>query len=193
MATAHARKLPHIHAVGQPTFITWNLHGSIPAGRVFPEGATAGQAFVAMDQLLDNARSGPLYLKMPEIAGIIVEALQYREHVLKNFDLHAWVIMANHVHILITPHVGVSAIMRSLKRHTAREANRILGLTGQPFWNVESYDHLVRSGQEFKRIAAYIEMNPVKAGVAAAPEDYPWSSAYVRQAGSLRRVANPPF
>ena len=53
----------------------------------------------------------------------------------------------------------------------------MLGLVGQPFWQDESYDQLVRNRTEFDRIANYIEMNPVKAGLVAKPEDFPWSSA----------------
>lgn len=85
--------------------------------------------------------------------------------------------MPNHVHILITPLVEVSKLMQSLKRLTAREGNRIPGLTGQPFWQDESYDRLVRNQTELARITHYIEMNPVKAGLAAVPEEFPWSSA----------------
>ena len=53
----------------------------------------------------------------------------------------------------------------------------MLGLTGKPFWQDESYDRLVRDRLEFERIRRYIENNPVRAGLVAAPEDYPWSSA----------------
>ena len=67
--------------------------------------------------------------------------------------------------------------MQSLKRFTAREGNRLLGLTGQPFWQDESYDRLVRNGTEFERIWHYIEMNPVQAGLAATPDEFQWSSA----------------
>ena len=77
----------------------------------------------------------------------------------------------------MTPLVEVSKVMQSLKRFTAREGNRILGLTGRPFWQDESYDRLVRNQTEFQRIAHYIEMNPVKAGLAATPEEFAWSSA----------------
>jgi REP element-mobilizing transposase RayT len=172
----HARHLPHYHAIGQPIFLTWRLHGSLPANRSFPSAITSGQAFVAMDRLLDNARTGPLYLRQPELAAMVVEAIRYR-HDLEHYQLHAYVVMANHVHLLITPHVEVSRLMQSLKRFTAREGNRMLGLTGQPFWQDESYDRLVRDDTEFQRIVRYIEMNPVKAGLAANPEDFPWSSA----------------
>lgn len=68
--------------------------------------------------------------------------------------------------------------MQSLKLFTARQGNRILGLIGRPFWQDESYDRLVRNEAEFDRIALYIEMNPVRAGLAATPEDFPWSSAW---------------
>ena len=85
--------------------------------------------------------------------------------------------MANHIHVLITPHVEVSKLMHSLKRFTARKANQILGLTGQPFWQDESYDRLVRDELECRRITNYIEMNPVKAGLVTTPEAFPWSSA----------------
>jgi len=128
-----------------------------------------------MDRLLDNSRTGPLYLRKPEIAGMVVEAIRFRDQA--HYDLHDFVVMANHVHLLITPRVPVSKLMQSLKRYTAREANKILCLTGKPFWKHESYDRLVRDEREFQRIARYIAMNPVKAGLAALPEDFPWSSA----------------
>ena len=49
-------------------------------------------------------------------------------------------------------------------------------MTGQPFWQAESYDQLVRSQAEFDRIEAYIIQNPVRAGLAPSEEKYPWSS-----------------
>jgi REP element-mobilizing transposase RayT len=85
--------------------------------------------------------------------------------------------MANHVHLLITPHVDLAKITHSLKRFTAREANRLLGLTGKRFWQDESYDRLARDEVEFQRIRRYIEFNPVRAGLVTLPEHYPWSSA----------------
>jgi REP element-mobilizing transposase RayT len=173
----HTRHLPHYHAIDRPIFLTWRLHGSLPANRSFPSATTSGRAFVTMDRILDNARTGPLYLRQPELAAIVVEAIRYRQQDLKHYQLHAYVVMANHVHLLITPHVEVSRLMQSLKRFTAREGNRMLGQTGQPFWQDESYDRLVRDDTEFQRIVRYIEMNPVKAGLVAMPEDFSWSSA----------------
>src|SRR5204863_3496785 len=135
------------------------------------------QAFVPIDRLLDNARTGPQYLRLPEVAGMVSEAIAYRDRCMKHYQLHAWVVMPNHVHLLATPLVGVAMVMKSLKRFTAREGNRILSRTGQPFWQEESYDRMVRNDAEFERIVQYIEMNPVSAGLAASAEEFPWSSA----------------
>jgi REP element-mobilizing transposase RayT len=184
VAEFHRRRLPHDYSLGQPIFVTWRLHGSLPANRAFPAATTAGQAFLAMDRLLDTARTGPLHLRQPEIANMVVEAIRYREQDLRHYQLHSYVVMPNHVHLLMTPLAEVSKVMQSLKRFTAREGNRILGLTGKPFWQDESYDRLVRSGTEFQRVANYIEMNPVKCGLAATAEEFLWSSA--------RPIANRP-
>lgn len=130
-----------------------------------------------MDHILDSGQSGPLFLRQPEIAALIVDALNYRQSCLKHCELYAWVVMPNHVHVLLTPLISVSKLMHSLKRFTAAEANRILSRTGEPFWQRESYDRLVRTDREFERIARYIEMNPVMAGLASTPGQFPWSSA----------------
>jgi putative transposase len=195
--TFHERRLPHYHAIGRPIFLTWCLHGSLPAARSFPRATTSGQAFLAMDRLLDNARTGPLYLRQPEIAVMVVEAIHYQESALGHYRLHNYVVMGNHVHILVTPRVQVSKVMQSLKRFTGKEANGMLNRTGRPFWQDESYDRLVRDDAEFRRIRRYIEMNPVKAGLVTAPEEFPWSSAGIDnrpQVGSLpdKQVGNLP-
>jgi REP element-mobilizing transposase RayT len=175
--TFHSRRLPHYHSIGQPIFLTWRLHGSLPANRAFPAATTAGQAFLAMDRLLDTACTGPLYLRRPEFAKMVVKAIHYEEWDMRHCQLHTYVVMPNHVHLLMTPLVEVSKVTQSLKRFTAGEGNRILGLTGVPFWQDESYDRLVRDETEFQRIADYIEMNPVKCGMVSTAEEFLWSSA----------------
>jgi putative transposase len=173
----YERRLPHFEATHCPVFLTWRLHGTLPRNRTFPEEISSGRAFAAMDRLLDLEKSGALHLQVPEIADLTVEAFFHGANKLGFYELHAYVVMANHVHLLITPHVKLAKITHSLKRFTAREANRVLELTGKPFWQDESYDRLVRDGAELQRIQRYIEHNPVRAGLVAMPEDYPWSSA----------------
>jgi len=83
---------------------------------------------------------GPLWLKDPEIAKCIVDALHYGDERLGLYELIAFAVVANHVHILIRPKTELSRIMKTIKGFTAREANRILHRAGQPFWRDESFD-----------------------------------------------------
>jgi len=175
--TLSRRRLPHAYPQGQWLFVTWHLHGSLPHGRYPPPGkASAGKAFVWMDQYLDQASTGPLFLRRPELAQMVVQCL-HKGVALGHYQLGAFVVMVNHVHVLLLPIVNPSRLLQSLKGFTAREANRMLGRTGEPFWQAESYDHWVRDEKEHARVTAYIETNPVKAGLVECAEDYRWSSA----------------
>jgi putative DNA methylase len=130
-----------------------------------------------MDRLLDEARSGKVYLRQPAIADMVVEAIHYNADVLGHYELHAFVVMPNHVHLLITPSIELPKIMKSLESITAKRANTMLSLTGNRFWQDESYDHLVRDDREFEKIRRYIEINPVRAGLVRTSCEYRWSSA----------------
>jgi putative DNA methylase len=85
--------------------------------------------------------------------------------------------MPNHVHTLVTASVPLARLTKSLKGITAKKANAILGLTGRPVSQEESYDHVVRDKKEFERIWNYIEQNPVRAGLVREASEYRWSSA----------------
>ncbi len=175
--TFSRRRLPHISAPEHPVFLTWRLDDSLPFNRTFPAATlTSGQAFDAMDRLLDETRTGEFYLRQPAIADMIVEAIEYNANILEHFTLHAFVVMPNHVHLLVTSAVALPKLTKSLKGITAKRANATLGLTGKPFWQDESYDHLVREG-EFAKIGNYIEGNPVRAGLVREASEYRWSSA----------------
>jgi REP element-mobilizing transposase RayT len=174
---SYERRLPHWNVIGQPLFVTFRLAGSLPANRVFPPARlTSGKAFVAMDKLLDSSASGPLFLRQSKIAQIVVRALHDGQHRFQRYQVHAFVVMPNHVHLLVTPQVDARRWLGPLKGFTAHEANRILE-RHSPFWQDESSDHLVRHEQELRQVQRYIEYNPVKAGLVASPEDFPWSSA----------------
>lgn len=175
----YERRLPHWDIVGQPLFVTFRLHGSLPTHRPFAPAVVArsGKAFVAMDRLLDRCAGGPLYLQRQEIAELVVDALQDGERRFQRYQLLAFVVMPNHVHLLVTPKVAAALWLAPLKGFTAYAANGLLARHGQAFWQEESYDHLVRSDAEFERIRAYIEENPVSAGLVSQAGEHPWSSA----------------
>jgi REP element-mobilizing transposase RayT len=145
-----------------------------------------------MDRLLDESRSGSLYLLQPAIAEMIVEAIEYNAGSLRHYVLHAFVVMPNHVHLLVTPSVPLPRLTKSLKGITAKRANQILALTGRSFWQEESYDHLVRNQREFEKIRFYIEQNPVRAGLVKEASEYRWSSAGWATGGRPRTEGSAP-
>jgi len=130
-----------------------------------------------MDRILDRAATGPLFLRRREIASLVVTSLRDGDRQLHRYELHAFVVMPNHVHVLVTPKVVARQWLGPLKGFTAHQANDFQGIHGRAFWQDESYDHLVRSEVQFERIRAYIEQNPVTAGLAVTAEAFPWSSA----------------
>jgi hypothetical protein len=67
-------------------------------------------------------------------------------------------------------------IQHSINRWTSGICNKLLNRRG-PFWQRESYDHVVRDDGELERIIEYIHLNPVRAGLVQRPEDYAFSSA----------------
>ena len=179
------RRLPHLYRIGEPLFVTFRLHNSLPPNREFPARLPSGKAFVCMDRLLDEERAGPTYMRMPAVARVVIASI--RKGAPGDYLLHAWVVMPNHVHLLLTPNIEPSVVLRRLKGASARQANQLLGLTGQPFWQDESYDRLVRSQEEFERIENYVLQNPVRAGLARSEEEYPWSSIF--DSGGLKPAA----
>lgn len=91
--------------------------------------------------------------------------------------LHAYCLMTNHVHLLLTPRVPgtVALLMRDLGRAYVPYFNRRYGRTGS-LWEGRFRSCLVDSASYVLACHRYIEMNPVRAGMVASPLDYRWSS-----------------
>ena len=176
----YRRNLPHWQPEKCTIFLTWRLYGSLPKGSAERLGKWSnepGKQFLRADRMLDAASSGPLWLNDPEIAGHALRAI-YRGAEVGHYVLRAYVIMPNHVHVLLDPFVPLDKLTIGIKGVSARGANARLGRTGKPFWQDESFDHWIRGPGQFARIHAYIENNPVKARLCANPQDWPWSSAH---------------
>ena len=173
----YRRRLPHFHLENAYLFLTWRLWGTLPSGRDGVAYPSTGHAFVARDRVLDRSCHGPLWLKDPRLASLVAEAILIGAIERGFYELQGWVVMPNHVHLLILPRAPVRTLMRWLKGSTARCANQILGRTGRPFWQDESYDHYLRDSNRIPRTIAYIEQNPVSAGLVDSAEKWGWSSA----------------
>jgi putative transposase len=189
----YRRKLPHWIPENSIIFITWRLAGSTPPAspKILTAENTGRIAFAEQDKILDRTREGPFWLRDPRIAKIIENALHYGENPRGLYTLYAWVIMPNHVHVVFEPKAALPHVMQWLKGRTSRLANRILGRKGTPFWQDESYDHWIRSGKELQEVVAYVENNPVNAGLVESAEYWLWSSARKKADDALRSSAPP--
>ncbi len=219
----YRRHLPHWQPPAGRLFVTWRLHGSLPRSALDrleaerraldrqperPAETPRDRAlrhnkglFHLADSLLGQQVAGPRWLADDSIGRLMVDALFHHHGHL--YNLLAFVVMPNHVHVLLQPlelpqAAGVSApvplsrITQSLKGFVAREANRLLARTGQRFWQDESYDHWVRDDAEMGRVARYIEGDPVRSGLVGTVLDWRWSSAWERAYGRLRDGCGQP-
>ncbi|MGA2714852.1 MAG: transposase [Bryobacteraceae bacterium] len=168
----HERRLPHYCPPEAILFLTWRLFGSL---------RDPGKSFAQTDSLLDTVTEGPHWLKDERVADLVAGALDQGENEYRLYERFAWVIMPNHVHVVMRPFRPLPVVMRWIKGSTARSANLLLGRTGKPFWQYETYDHCVRNSDELSRVIRYVERNPVRAGLARAIEEWQWSSASAGQ------------
>lgn len=215
----YRRNMPHIQPSGATFFVTFRLAGSLPKevvvklkeeymlnerllNKIKVEKERKKkiddqrkQYFSKFEEMLDKDTNGSHWLKDERIAKVVVDALHFYDK--KEYDLLAYCIMPNHVHLVFivrhdyilsvraearatgtmstTSRYIVADILRLIKGSTAREANKILHRTGA-FWQHESYDHVVRDGKELERVVQYVINNPVKAGFVTNAED--WKRSY---------------
>jgi putative transposase len=208
----YRRNLPHIQPPGGTFFVTFRLAGSIPADALAMLHAEAERAAAELERIPDSAEraerlyleerrffgrwdavldqgQGPDWLRHQEIAKLVADAMHFLDE--KRYELLAYCIMSNHVHVVFTPlakaaesYYPLAQIMHTTKGYTAGRANRLLGRSGA-FWLHESYDHCVRSPAELERIVAYVVNNPVKAGMVSDWQAWPWTFYREAQAGGL--------
>lgn len=197
MQRNYERHLPHYLPEGFPIFVTWCLKGALPRpiiemlrrerARLERQNCLPGESpemrkvrhgkilFAIAVKHLDLAADGPAHLKDPAVAKTVEESILFG--VPERYDLYAWCVMANHVHVLFQPRWKFEKIMQGIKGFTAHEINAQQNASGRIFWQDESYDHWVRDDEELNRIIDYIEQNPVRAGLCQSPADWRWSSA----------------
>jgi REP element-mobilizing transposase RayT len=171
--------LPHRDEPGLTQFVTFRLADS------FPESLRSEwehlwkieddrERRAELEAYLDKGR-GECRLRRPEIAKLVEDAVRFFHG--QRYDLRAWVLMPNHVHVLFkvdtTP---MAEILESWKKHTAFKANRLLHRRGE-FWQVDYWDTFMRNNAHELETRNYIENNPTKAGLVLDPKAWPWSSA----------------
>jgi REP element-mobilizing transposase RayT len=198
--------LPHLKREGGIYFITFRLAGTLPKNvllwfkrerEAIIEHARAARRPLTwheqealfrwyssrVDKYLDEGR-GNCWLRDKKCADLVAGAMCFFAH--QRYELRAWVVMPNHVHAVVhpTPPNTLSEILHSWKSFTSHKIQEFLPRKIVPFWQDESYDHLVRNDDDLHRLCHYTTTNPVSAGLCSRPEEWLWSSAH-RTIGNL--------
>lgn len=107
-------------------------------------------------------------------------------------SVHAYCLMTNHVHLLVTPSVsqGCALLMKNLGQCYVQYVNHNLGRTGT-LWEGRFRSCMVNSDSYVLACYRYIELNPVRAGMVAAASEYPWSSYRVNAGGECDKIVEP--
>jgi len=177
--------LPHFNIPNLVQSITFRLADSLPqealdkitrelAAR--PESERQAERERRIATYLD-AGHGACWLKESHVASLVESALLHFDG--QRYRLLAWCVMPNHVHVLVEMKDGfpLAEIVHSWKSFTANEVNKILSRTGD-FWQREYHDRFVRDDDHYRNVLAYIENNPVKAGLAKSADAWRHSSAW---------------
>ncbi len=170
--------LPHMHQDETLQFVTFRLADSLPQSvcgelhekrelflKKYPKPWDAQTKILYWkeigpmeNRLLDNGY-GSCLLRYSDCRKILIDTISFKDNI--DYEVTSYVIMPNHVHILIRP-LGIKKledIMHSIKRFSARQINLLVGRRGA-FWMKEYFDRLVRSEEDYKRYYNYILSNP---------------------------------
>ncbi len=179
--------LPHFDAEHAIQFVTFRLHDSVPADvirqwkqelhwseAISPDSKEAATLRKRIEQYADSGK-GACRLQDERIARLVQDALRHFDG--ERYDLIAWCVMPNHVHVLIeVKGHSLSDIVHSWKSFVAHSANKLLGINRR-FWMPDYFDRFIRDENHLAATVAYIRQNPVKAGLVDAPEKWPWSGS----------------
>lgn len=183
----HKRNLPHLYYDEGIYFVTFRLYNSIHPVELlklqkFRSERTETdrpKIFKKYDELLDKPNNNINYLIIPAIAEICKNSTMRFDG--KEIEVICYCIMPNHIHLvfeLLDKEKLVGDIIASIKKYSARLANKVLSKTGK-FWQAESFDRLVRDEKELYNIIKYVLLNPVTAGLV---EDYKdWQHTYCKK------------
>ena len=187
--------LPHLDQPGVIRFVTFRLSDSVPAevidawksalaitGDEAQESPIGVKLRQRVDRYLDQGR-GECWLGDDRIAELVESALLHFDGM--RYRLLAWVIMPNHVHVLMETLDGfpLDGVIHSWKSFTSKQANKILGQSGQ-FWMQDYFDRYIRDDNHLAVVTDYIEGNPVKAGLARSADAWRWGSAFRKVKGN---------
>jgi putative transposase len=181
--------LPHRDEPGLTQFVTFRLYDSFPESlrsewQQLWEIEDDSRRRAELEAYLDKG-AGHCYLRQPEVSRIVEDAFRFFDGV--RYNLRAWVIMPNQVHVLFKiKTTSMAEIVESWKKYTAQKINRLLKRRGA-FWAKDYFDTFIRNEEHERKTKRYIENNPSKAKLVLDPKEWLWSSAHLRdEYGRLR-------
>lgn len=174
--------LPHLKAEGGVYFVTFRLADSLPVTVLTQWEALPDKEKNREIEAWLDAGHGECLLADSTSADLVKQTLLHHDGA--QYRLHAWALMPNHVHLVIEPLAdhALSDVLQGIKSASAHSINRQLGRQGA-LWQRESYDHLIRDDDDLARCCEYVRQNPVKAGLSATPETYPYCDVFAKDAG----------
>ena len=174
--------LPHFDAPKLTQFVTFRLFDSLPLEVMETLAIEKGVTVLKERQLeiLADRGYGSCMLADPRVGKRVQECLLFPHG--KSYTLHAWVIMPNHIHLLVTLLEGerLETVIQRIKSASAHFANQILDRNGK-FWAKEYFDRYIRDSRHFAQAVNYIAQNPVKAGLSRTAETWRLSSSYLHK------------
>jgi putative transposase len=105
------------------------------------------------------------------------------------FDIQAYCFMPDHLHLLVSGKHGTSNCLKFINGFKQRSAYAFKKSTGEKLWQHKPYDHVLRPEERWEAVAYYIWMNPVRKGLCARPENWPYSGS---QTMDWKRLLVPP-
>ena len=171
--------LPHYDKPGLMEMVTFRLADAMPASRrheweVLFQIKDEREKRTRLEAYLDRG-CGECHLRDPRAAAAVEQVIQRFDG--RRYRLVAWVVMPNHFHALVELWtITLGELLKAWKGVSARAINLVLGRRGQ-LWQDDYWDRYIRDEEHFGKARRYIESNPVKAGLARAAADWPWSSA----------------
>lgn len=186
----HRRNLPHLYYNEGIYFVTFRLYGSIHPNELkqlqkqIQENQTLHpyqqkKIFKKYDAHLDKPVNSIQYLKHPEIMEICKSSIHHYDG--NEYKIICYCIMPNHIHLvfeLLNKDRLIGDIVGSIKKYTAKHSNIALGRKGR-FWQIESFDRLVRDEVELYFTIRYVLMNPVNTGLVTDWKK--WNGTYSRK------------
>jgi REP element-mobilizing transposase RayT len=173
--------LPHFDADAVVQTVTFRLADSLPREMyeaLLNTVCDRQERRERIEAMIDNGR-GTCLLAEPANAPVVQNAIRHFDG--SRYRLIAWVVMPNHVHVMMEQTAGhrLGDIVHSWKRFSARRINKFRKVKGA-IWASDYFDRFVRDSDHYERAIAYIENNPVKAGLVGSPERWPYSSSGLR-------------